>query len=125
LIMRLPRTFSHPNSPVTAGHQNAVVGYRGSKRSQMNKVAATLSKNVIGLLNATVVLVLKIITFPLTILTLGLFWFVINALMLELASAFVRGFQVRGFVPALIGAVVLSLVSSVLQWIFMPSRRAN
>jgi putative membrane protein len=70
-------------------------------------------------------LLLKIITFPLTILTLGLFWFVINALMLELAAAFVRGFEVRGFVPALIGAVVLSLVSSVLQWLFLPSRKAS
>ncbi len=88
-------------------------------------VAALIAALVIGLINATLGLLLKIITFPLTILTLGLFWFVINALMLELASAFVRGFQVRGFVPALIGAVVLSLVSSVLQWIFMPSRRAN
>ena len=88
-------------------------------------VAALIAALVIGLINATLGLLLKIITFPLTILTLGLFWFVINALMLELASAFVSGFQVRGFIPALIGAVVLSLVSSVLQWIFMPSRRAN
>jgi len=88
-------------------------------------VAALIAALVIGLINATLGLLLKIITFPLTILTLGLFWFVINALMLELASMFVRGFQVRGFIPALIGAVVLSLVSSVLQWIFMPSRRAS
>ena len=61
-------------------------------------------------------------TFPLTILTLGLFWFVINALMLELAANFVNGFQVRGFIPALIGAVLMSLVSSVLQWIVMPRK---
>ena len=88
-------------------------------------VAALIAALVIGLINATLGLLLKIITFPLTILTLGLFWFVINALMLELASAFVSGFQVRSFVPALIGAVVLSLVSSVLQWLFMPSRRAS
>jgi putative membrane protein len=88
-------------------------------------VAALIAALVIGLVNATLGLLLKIITFPLTILTLGLFWFVINALMLELAAAFVRGFEVRGFVPALIGAVVLSLVSSVLQWLFMPSRKAS
>ncbi len=87
--------------------------------------ASLIAALAIGLINATIGLLLKIITFPLTILTLGLFWFVINALMLELAAAFVRGFQVRGFIPALIGAVVLSLVSSVLQWIFMPSRRPN
>ncbi len=88
-------------------------------------VAALIAALVIGLVNATLGLLLKIITFPLTILTLGLFWFVINALMLELAAAFVRGFEVRGFVPALIGAVVLSLVSSVLQWLFLPSRKAS
>jgi putative membrane protein len=70
-------------------------------------------------------LLLKILTFPLTIVTLGLFWFVINALMLEVAAAFVRGFQVRGFVAAFIGAIVLSIVSSILQWLIMPRRSAR
>jgi putative membrane protein len=55
-------------------------------------------------------------------LTLGLFWFVINALMLELAAAFVQGFYVRNFVAAFIGAILLSIVSSLLQWIFMPRK---
>jgi putative membrane protein len=84
--------------------------------------AALIAALVIGLINATLGFLLKIITFPLTLLTLGLFWFVINALMLELAAAFVRGFYVRNFVAAFIGAIVLSIVSSLLQWIFMPSR---
>ena len=84
--------------------------------------AALIAALVIGLINATLGLLIKIITFPLTILTLGLFWFVVNALMLELAAQFVQGFAVRGFIPALIGAVLMSLVSSVLQWIFMPKR---
>jgi putative membrane protein len=87
--------------------------------------AALIAALVIGLINATLGLLLKILTFPLTILTLGLFWFVINALMLELAAALVPGFYVRGFIPALIGAVMLSLVSSVLQWLVMPSRKAH
>jgi putative membrane protein len=86
-------------------------------------VAALIAAAVIGLANATIGLLLKILTFPLTLLTLGLFWFVINALMLELASAFVRGFQVRGFEAAFLGAILLSIVSSLLQWLFMPSRR--
>lgn len=86
--------------------------------------AALIAALVIGLINATLGLILKIITFPLTILTLGLFWFVINALMLELAANFVNGFYVRNFVAALIGAVMLSLVSSVLHWILMPRRTA-
>ncbi len=88
-------------------------------------VAALIAAAVIGLVNATLGLLLKILTFPLTIVTLGLFWFVIHALMLEVAAAFVRGFQVRGFVAAFIGAILLSIVSSLLQWLIMPSRRAN
>ena len=88
-------------------------------------MAALIAAAVIGLVNATLGLMLKILTFPLTILTLGLFWFVINALMLELAAALVKGFYVRNFIAALIGAVMLSLVSSVLQWLVMPSRKHN
>ncbi len=87
--------------------------------------AALIAALVIGLINATLGLLLKIITFPLTILTLGLFWFVINALMLELAATFVSGFHVRSFVAAFIGAIVLSVVSSILQWLVMPKRSAN
>jgi hypothetical protein len=62
---------------------------------------------------------------PLTLLTLGLFWFVINALMLEVASSLVNGFQVRGFEAAFLGAIVLSAVSSLLQWLIMPRRRTD
>src|ERR1035438_2957274 len=74
--------------------------------------AALIAALVIGLINATLGLILKILTFPLTILTLGLFWFVINALMLELAANFVNGFQVRGFIPALIDRKSTRLNSS-------------
>ena len=87
--------------------------------------AALIAAAVIGLINATIGLLLKILTFPLTILTLGLFWFVINALMLELAAAFVPGFHVRDFFAAFVGAILLSIVSSILQWLVMPSRRAR
>ena len=87
--------------------------------------AALIAAAVIGLANATIGFVLKILTFPLTVLTLGLFWFVINALMLELAAAFVRGFYVRDFVAAFIGAILLSIVSSVLQWLVIPRRNSN
>ena len=71
---------------------------------------ALVAALVIGLLNATLGLLLKIITFPLTILTLGLFLLVINALMILLASSVVRGFNVHGWVPAFLGAVVLAVV---------------
>ena len=76
---------------------------------------ALIAAIVIGLINATLGLILKIITFPLTILTLGLFWLVINALMLQLASALVPGFYVSGFWAAFFGAIVLSIVSMILH----------
>ena len=78
-------------------------------------VAALVAAVVIGFVNATLGLVLKVITFPLTLITLGLFWFVINALMLLLASAVVPGFQVRGFGAAFIGAIVLAVVNALLR----------
>ena len=70
---------------------------------------------VIGLLNATLGLVLKVITFPLSILTLGLFLLVINGLMILVASSLVRGFHVRGFGPAFWGAVVLALLGMLIR----------
>jgi len=76
---------------------------------------ALIAALVIGLLNATVGLFLKIITFPLSILTLGLFLLVINALMIELASSVVHGFHVRGFWPAFWGGIVLSLLGMLIR----------
>ena len=86
--------------------------------------AALIAAVVIGLVNATIGLFLKIVTFPLTILTFGLFWFVINAIMLELASAFVPGFHITTFGAAFIGAIVLTVVNTLLKWLMMPSPRA-
>jgi putative membrane protein len=76
---------------------------------------ALVAALVIGLLNATVGLFLKIVTFPLTILTLGLFLLVINAIMILLASDVVRGFYVRGFVPAFWGAVILAVLGMLIR----------
>jgi putative membrane protein len=59
--------------------------------------------------------VLKVITFPISILTLGIFLLVINGLMIMLASNIVRGFHVRGFVPAFWGAVVLALLGMLIR----------
>jgi putative membrane protein len=88
-------------------------------------VAALIAALAIGFINATIGLLLKILTFPLTLVTLGLFWFVINALMLELASALVPGFQVRGFFAAFIGAIVLSIVNLLLKAIVLPSQEKS
>ncbi len=72
--------------------------------------AALIAVIVIGLLNATLGLLLKIITLPLGILTLGIFFLVINALILKLSSGLVPGFYVRTFGAAFIGAIVLALL---------------
>jgi putative membrane protein len=77
--------------------------------------AALIAAIVIGLVNATIGFILKILTLPLTVLTLGLFWLVINALMLQLAAALVPGFYVSGFWSAFFGAIILSLVNMVLR----------
>jgi putative membrane protein len=76
---------------------------------------ALIASLVIGLLNATVGLVLKIVTFPLSILTFGIFLLVINGLMIMVASGIVRGFHVRGFGAAFWGAAVLALLGMVIQ----------
>ncbi|MDR3764573.1 MAG: phage holin family protein [Acidobacteriota bacterium] len=78
--------------------------------------AALVAALVIGLINATLGTVLKVLTFPLTILSFGLFLIVINALMLMFASHFVRGFSVHSFSAALIGAVLLSVLNMLARW---------
>ncbi len=78
---------------------------------------ALIAAIVVGLANGTLGFFLKVITFPLTIVTLGLFWWVINALMLKLAAAVVPGFKINGFLPAFFGALVLSLVNVMLRWL--------
>src|SRR6476646_6211480 len=98
-----------------------IVAQLGIGISVRGFVAALVAALVIGFINATIGFVRKIVTFPLTLLTLGLFWFVVNALMLELASALLSpGFQVRGFLAAFVGAIVLSLVNLLLKAIVMP-----
>lgn len=76
-----------------------------------NFYAALIAAIVLGLLNLIVRPVLIVLTLPITILTLGLFIFVINAALFLLAASFIGGFSVDGFVSALLGSVLLSLVS--------------
>lgn len=77
--------------------------------------AAILAAIILGVLNTFIKPILSIITFPLTILTLGLFSFVLNALILSLASFFVPGFTISGFWPAVFGAIVLSVISTIIS----------
>ena len=78
---------------------------------------ALIASIVIGLVNATLGFVLKILTLPLTIVTFGLFLLIINAVMLAFAAMLVPGFTIHGFGPALLGAIVLSVISFVLRFL--------
>jgi putative membrane protein len=80
--------------------------------------AAIITAAVLGLINAIIRPVLLILTFPLTIVTLGLFIFVLNALLVLLTSAIVPGFTVRNFWWALLFSLVFSLVSYLLHRLF-------
>lgn len=75
---------------------------------------ALIAGLVLGIVNAIVRPILVILTLPLTLLTLGLFLFVLNALCLWLTARLVPGFDIGGFGPALLGALIVSLVSWVL-----------
>lgn len=76
-------------------------------------IALAIAALVLGLLNAIVRPILLVLTFPLTVVTLGLFLFVLNAIMLELTAWIVPGFDINGFGWAILGAIVLALVSLV------------
>ncbi|MBK7660856.1 MAG: phage holin family protein [Betaproteobacteria bacterium] len=77
--------------------------------------AAAVAALVLGLVNAVVRPILVILTLPVTILTLGLFLFVVNALMFWLVAEVVKGFTVNGFVAALVGSVLYSLITLVVN----------
>lgn len=67
---------------------------------------------ILGILNAVIKPLFIILTLPLTILTLGLFIFVINASLFYFTASFVEGFTVTGFFPALLGSIVVSVIST-------------
>ncbi|HEY6490016.1 MAG: phage holin family protein [Terracidiphilus sp.] len=77
--------------------------------------SALIAAVVIGLLNATLGFFLKVITFPLAILTFGVFLLFINAAMIRLASSMVGGFYVYGWAPAFWGAAVLAVLSMIIR----------
>ncbi|HEY2363689.1 MAG TPA: phage holin family protein [Candidatus Angelobacter sp.] len=87
--------------------------------------AALIAAAIFGVVNATLGLFLKVITFPLTILSFGLFLIVINAIMLKMAASVTPGFAVHTWTAALIGAIVLSLVSTFLHWLIKDNRRVD
>lgn len=81
--------------------------------------SALIAALVLGLLNAVVKPLLILLTLPLTVVTLGLFLLVINALVFWLAGSVLRGFQVDGFWWAVIGAIIYSIVSTALSGLLL------
>jgi putative membrane protein len=79
---------------------------------------ALLVALILGVLNVLVKPVLVFFTLPATILTLGLFIFVINAILLIITAQFVSGFKIDSFATAIVAAVIITLISTVLNWIF-------
>ena len=88
-------------------------------RSTGTLIAAAL---LLGIVNAVVRPILVILTFPITLLTLGLFLLVINGLMVELVSHFLSGFVVVGLWPAILTALVVSVTSWVYVQLHRPAR---
>jgi putative membrane protein len=88
-------------------------------------VSALIAVIVIGLLNATFGLLLKIITLPLGILTFGIFFLVINAVVLKFASVFVPGFQVQTFGAAFWGSLALAVLHLLFGFLTPKRRRTS
>lgn len=80
---------------------------------------------VIGLINAVVRPILAFITFPITVLTLGLFYFVLNGAMLYLAAEILPGFALEGMVTAVVAAIVMSVVATVLHLFVRPKKKRS
>ena len=91
------------------------VAYVYSGVEVRNFTAALIAAFVIGLLNTVVRPILLVLTLPVTVVTLGLFLFVINALMFWAAAGVLDGFHVRGFLAALIGSLIYSAVGLVIE----------
>lgn len=77
-----------------------------------NIVSAAIASVILGLVNAIVKPLLVVLTLPLTLLTFGLFVFFINAIVIWLAGVLTPGFVISGFLPALVGSIVLTLITS-------------
>lgn len=86
-------------------------------------LAAAIAALGLGLVNAVVRPILVILTLPVTLLTLGLFLFVINALLFWLVAEFVPGFSVAGFLAALVGSILYSVVTLITSWLLFSSKK--
>jgi putative membrane protein len=86
---------------------------------------ALIAAVVLGLVNAVIRPILILLTLPATIITLGLFIFVINGLLFWFVGSYLQGFTVSGFWPGVFGAIVYSIVSWALASVILPERRMS
>ncbi len=96
----------------------SVVGYLVSDIDVEDGTAAVVGALVLGLANAFIRPILVLLTLPITVLTLGLFIWVVNALMLKLAAEFVPGFRVNGFKAAMVGSLLLTFLNFAVAALF-------
>ncbi len=96
----------------------SVVGSLVSDIEVEDGTSAVIGALVLGLANAFIRPILVLLTLPITVLTAGLFIFVVNAFMLQLTAAFVSGFRVQGFKAAMVGSLLLALLNFVVAALF-------
>lgn len=81
---------------------------------------AILAAATLGILNALIRPILKIFTFPINLLTFGLFTLVINGFILTIVPKFINGFSVSGFWYGVLAAILISIITSILNWLLVP-----
>ncbi len=80
--------------------------------------AAIFAALILGIVNAFIRPIVLLLTLPINLLTLGLFTLIVNTLMLYIVAAVVPSFVITGFVPALVGALLIAIISTLLSHIF-------
>jgi putative membrane protein len=80
--------------------------------------AALWASAIVGLLNMFLRPILLLLTLPVNILTLGLFTFVVNAIVLKIAASMLSGFEITGWLSAILGAVILAIVQAIAYGLF-------
>jgi putative membrane protein len=85
--------------------------------------AALIAALVLGIVNAVVRPILVLLTLPVTLLTLGLFIFVINALLFWFVANIIQGFAVTGFVAALVGSILYSVLTMITSWLLFTPKQ--
>jgi putative membrane protein len=85
--------------------------------------AAAMAALALGLANALIRPILVLLTLPVTIITLGLFLFVINAALFWLVAQVIQGFAVQGFLAALVGSILYSLITLAVSWLVTGAKK--